>query len=290
MVVFSVLVAASFPVSAAITVGIDPVVLTFWRFLAATAVFGLMLPFAGEVRRPGWRDLGHCAIVGGSYGLFFILMFQALKETSSLNTSTIQTTLPLLTVLLGWLLGEALPLRQLAVLALSMVATLWVIFHGDWQRMLALDVSRGDAVFFVGTCCMAVYMQAMKRQRRGESILGFTFTSLLMATAALAVAAFWRTGGLAVPAARVWLGLAYLAGPSTAGTFWLLRYATPRLGPGRVVAYTFLTPSLVAGLDWGLGLSPPEWVVLPGIAVTLVAVWLLQLESVAGHRGGTDRR
>jgi drug/metabolite transporter (DMT)-like permease len=148
MVIFSVIIAGSFPVVAAITPGHDPTVLTFWRFLTATVIFGLMLPFVKDVRFPGWKDLGRYSVVGGSYGFFFILMFQSLKETTPLNTGTIYTTLPLMTMLLGRFLGEPLRLRQLGVLALSMAATLWVIFRGDVDRMLAFQVSRGDLIFF----------------------------------------------------------------------------------------------------------------------------------------------
>lgn len=283
MVVYSVIVAGSFPVVAAITPGHDPTVLTFWRFLAATAVFGLMLPFVKDFRLPKWKDLGRYTVVGGSYGFFFILMFQSLKETSPLNTGTIYTTLPLMTMLLGRMVGEPLRLRQLCVLSLSMAATLWVIFRGDLDRMLAFQVSRGDWIFFLGTCCLAVYMVSMKKLQRDESKVCFTFYSLLIATAALLVAAVWRNGGLPFPDAGVWLGIAYLAGPSTAVTFWILQHTTPRLGPSRVVAYTFLTPSAVVALERGFGLSSPDWVVLPGIAITLLAVWLLQLGAVSGQ-------
>ncbi|MGD8835229.1 MAG: DMT family transporter, partial [Desulfobacteraceae bacterium] len=106
MVLLSLIISGSFPVVAAITPGNDPTVLTFWRFLAATAIFALMLPFVKGARLPGWRDLVRYCVVGGTYGFFFILMFQALKETSPLNTSTIYTTLPLLTMLLGAMVGE----------------------------------------------------------------------------------------------------------------------------------------------------------------------------------------
>ena len=210
-------------------------------------------------------------------------MFESLKETSPLNTSTIYTTLPLMTMLLGRLVGEPIRSRQLGVLALSMAATLWVIFRGDVHRMLAFQISRGDWLFFAGTGCLAVYMLSMKKLQRDESKVCFTFYSLLIATLALLVAAVWRNGSLPYPDAGVWLGIAYLAGPSTAATFWILQYTTPRLGPSRVVAYTFLTPSIVAALEWGLALSAPQWVVLPGIGVTLLAVWLLQLDAVSGR-------
>jgi drug/metabolite transporter (DMT)-like permease len=277
MVAFTLIVAGSFPVAAAITAGIDPTVLTFWRFLSATIIFALMLPFAkGATRRPGWKDLLRYCAVGGSYALFFILMFQALKETSALNTGTIYTILPLLTMLLGGLLGEPFRMKRMAILALSMVAALWVIFRGNVQQMVAFQLSRGDLVFFIGTGCLAVYMVAMKRCQRVESKLHFLFYSLLVATAALLITALLRKGTLPFPNPRQWLGIAYLAGPSTVGTFWILQRAVLRLGPNRVVAYTFLNPSAVAALEWGLGLSAPDWKVLPGIGITLLAVWLLQ--------------
>lgn len=284
MVVFSFIIAGSFHVSALITAGIDSMVLTFWRFLSATVIFFLMLPFVKGFQLPAWRDWGRYGIVGGSYGLFFILMFEALKDTTALNTSTIYTTLPLLTMLLGRFLGESIRGRQLAILTLSMAATLWVIFRGDWHRMAALRFSRGDLLFFAGTACMALYLHAMKKVKPNESRVVFTFFSLLIATTALLITVATRNGGVPVPGPEVWLGLCYLAGPSTAGTFWIMQYAAPRLGPTRVVAYTFLTPSIVALLQWGLGLSSPDWSVLPGIGLTLVAVWLLQVDAAAKGR------
>jgi drug/metabolite transporter (DMT)-like permease len=123
----------------------------------------------------------------------------------------------------------------------------------------------------------------MKKLQRDESKVCFTFYSLLIATLALLVVAVCRNGYLPFLDAGAWLGIAYLAGPSTAVTFWILQYTTPRLGPSRVASYTFLTPSAVAAIEWGLGLSAPQWVVLPGIGLTLLAVWLLQLDAVSGH-------
>jgi drug/metabolite transporter (DMT)-like permease len=284
MVVFTAIIAGSFPVVAAITAGIDSTVLTFWRFLSATAVFALMMPFVKGRRMPGFRDLGRYSVVGGSYALFFILMFQALKETSPLNTSTIYTTLPLMTLLLGGFIGEPLRMRQLGILGLSMAASLWVIFRGNWERMLGFHFSRGDVIFFIGTGCLAIYMLSMKKLQRNEPKVCFTFYSLLVATIALFIAVLVHTGAPPFPKVGTWVGIAYLAGPSTAGTFWILQYTAPGLGPGRVVAYTFLTPSLVACLEWGLGLSPPDWSVLPGIVLTLAAVWLLQLKTISGEQ------
>ena len=278
MLLYTVIIAGSFPVVAAITGELDSTVLTFWRFLSATAVFGIMLPFIrGASKRPSIDDIGRYGVVGGSYGLFFILMFEALKTTSPLNTSTIFTTLPLLTLFIGRFLGEKTRAKQVAVLALSTVAALWVVFRGDWNKLTRLQFSEGDPIFFLGTVCLALYVVSLKKLHRdGESKVRFTFYSLLAATVLLFASSMLRFGSIPVPSPRVWAGLGYLAVLSTAVTFWLAQHAAVRLGPNRVAAYTFLTPSAVAALQWMLGLSTVEPVVLPGIALTLLAVWLLQ--------------
>ena len=87
------------------------------------------------------------------------------------------------------------------------------------------------------------------------------------------------------PGPSVWLGLAYLSVLSTAGTFWILQFSAARLGPNRVVAYTFLTPSAVAAMEWAMGRSGVAWSVLPGIGLTLIAVVLLQMPAVSGTGG-----
>lgn len=285
MFVFTMIIAGSFPVVASITTGIDSVLLTFWRFLAATLIFGAMIPFIkGGKLVPGAKDMGRYAVVGGSYGFFFVLMFQSLKTTSPLNTSTIYTTLPLTTMILGTVVGETFQVRQLWVLAISMLATVWVIFKGDPGLMLSLNFNHGDLIFFLGTFCLAVYMLSMKKLQRNESKVYFTFYSLFFATLVLMVTAMARTGSLHIPDTRTWLGIAYLAGPSTALTFWILRYTATRLSPTKIVAYTFLTPSAVAGIEWFLGISTPEWSVLPGIGLTLATVLLLQLDWISGGK------
>ncbi|MDY0221614.1 MAG: DMT family transporter [Desulfobacterium sp.] len=286
MLVFTMIIAGSFPVVAAITSGIDSALLTFWRFFTATLIFGFMLPFVKDKGPfPGWKDLGRFATVGGSYGLFFVLMFQSLKTTSPLNTGTIYTTLPLVTMLVGTLVGEPFEIRRLGVLAISMVATIWVIFKGDPGRMLTLNMNQGDIIFFLGTLSLAVYTLSMKKlQRPGESKVYFTFYCLFFTTLVLMAAAILRTGSLAVPGPHTWPGLAYLAGPSTALTFWILTYTATRLAPTKIVAYTFLTPSAVAAIQWVMGGAPPETAVFPAIVLTLGTVWLLQLDWVSASK------
>ena len=117
MLLQTLIISGSFPVVSSITPGIDSTLLAFWRFLAATFVFFLMLAATRSLRVPGWHDMGRYSVVGGSYAGFFILMFESLKFTSPINTSTIYTTLPLTTLVMAGMLGEPIRLWQVGILA-----------------------------------------------------------------------------------------------------------------------------------------------------------------------------
>ncbi len=73
----------------------------------------------------------------------------------------------------------------------------------------------------------------------------------------------------------VWLTISYLAVFTTAGTFFLLQYATMRIPAAKAIAYGYLTPSYIIVLE---GLSGAGWVsssVMMGAFVTLVGLAIL---------------
>jgi len=74
----------------------------------------------------------------------------------------------------------------------------------------------------------------------------------------------------------IWLGVAYLALFTTVITFFLTQYSTTFIGPTRVMAYSYLYPALVLLLDMFLGKGLPEFKVIPGVLVVLVAMFVIQ--------------
>ena len=105
----------------------------------------------------------------------------------------------------------------------------------------------------------------------------FTF-GMLIAGAALLFAIsggqIARTDWLALPP-FFWFTLAYLAVFASASTFLLLQYATLRLPSAKVMAYTYLTPSVVILWEVSSGASWPAPVVAIGIAMTIAALLIL---------------
>lgn len=158
MVLATVLVATSFPVGAAITHGLDSVVLTLLRFGLAALVFAAVVAWRYGLPWPGWRDLGRYSMISACLVGFFWGMFAALRYTSVLNTATIFTLTPAITAAVSAiLLRERLGRATRLALPVGIVGAVWVIFRGDMGAQLAMDLGRGDAIFLAACIAMGCY-------------------------------------------------------------------------------------------------------------------------------------
>ena len=131
-------------------------------------------------------------------------------------------------------------------LAVGAGGALWVIFDGDWQAARAFHIGKGEVIYFVGCIAHAAYTPMVRRLNRGEPAVMFTFGMLLAGFVVLVLfgwADIRATEWGALPPI-VWVGLFYLAIFASAATFVLLQFATLRLPSAKVMAYTYLTPSL----------------------------------------------
>ena len=63
---------------------------------------------------------------------------------------------------------------------------------------------------------------------------------------------------------------------STVISFFFFQYATPHIGPTRVLAYTYFIPAFVLLVDWVIGRGLPPLMTLPGIAIVLIASLIIQ--------------
>ena len=282
MLVYAFLVSTSFPVGAAITRGLDPVVLTCLRFALAALTFAAVVTAAGEWRRPSLGGLLRYAAISLTMAGFFVLMFEALRWTDPLSAGALFTLTPLMTAVIGYLaVRQRCSPGQLACLLLGAPAAAWVVFDGHVERLLALDLGYGELLFLGGVLCFAAYSPAVKRLHRGESLLLVTFWVLACGALLLALYGAPRilaTDWGAVPGG-VFLGIAYLAVFNTAVTFYIAKYASLRLQAFKVMAYTYLTPAFVVLLEGALGRGWPSASVIAGIAATAAVTLLLQRTS-----------
>ncbi|WP_118134309.1 DMT family transporter [Oceanicella sp. SM1341] len=278
MLMFAMLVSGSFSLGGMAAPFIDPAALNAIRFAIATGVMGGLALRAGAMRREAfaapWRHL----ILGGLLGLYFVLMFRALQITDPVSTGAVFTLTPVMSALFGWLLLRQVttPLMALS-LALAAGGALWVIFRGDLDALMRLEIGRGEWIYFIGCIAHALYTPLVRRLGRGEPLLAFSFGTLAagaLLIGAYALPSLGETDFTALPG-TVWVAILYTAVFTTAVTFYLLQFAALRLPSAKVMAYTYLVPSFVMVWEGALGHGWVAPQVLPGVLATVAALLVL---------------
>jgi drug/metabolite transporter (DMT)-like permease len=282
MMIATFIVATSFPVGAAIAPGLDALVLTFLRFLLAAALFLPIVIFRYGFSLPGLRDLLRYAVISACMVGFFWSMFEALQITTALNTGALFTFIPGISALVAAvLLKDRLNRGKLIALVLGSIGAMWVVFRGDPDRLLALELNRGDLIFFAGCVVFGFYPSLVKLFHRGEPMPVMTFWTLATGSVWLLLLSGSELASTDWSAIRpeVYLGIVYLAIFSTLITFFLTQYSTVRLGPTKVMAYSYMNPVLVLAITWAIGQAPASLMVLPGAVIALGAMVVLQGET-----------
>lgn len=278
MLVFSALVAGSFSLGARVANDIDPTALTAVRFVLAAAMIGAICLATGSFKRGQFAAPWRYAVLGGTFGLYFVLMFEGLKTAPPVSAAAVFTLTPILAAGFGFVLLRQITTPRMAV-ALSIGATgaLWVIFRADLSALLAFEIGRGEMIYFLGCVAHAVYAPLVPKLNRGEPALAFTFGMLVGGAILLCAVGAGRivaTDWAALPP-LVWIALLYLSVFASAGSFFLLQYASLRLPAAKVMAYTYLTPSFVILWEIALGGGAPSPLILLGVGLTMLALLLL---------------
>ena len=282
MLLASVIVSSSFTVGEAITHGLEPSVLLLVRYVVAVLCLAPVLLYNHGLSLPTARQLGGYSLISVSTVGFFWCMFEALRYTDALNTSVIFTLVPGISGIYSAIfLKERLRRGRLWALFFGMAGALWVIFRGDLNRLLGLEVNYGDLLFLAGCFMMAAYTPLVKRLHQQESMVVMTFWVLATGVGWLLILSFGSLGAVNWQGVeiKVWAGIVYLAIFSTIITFYLTHIATLYLGPTRVMAYSYFYPAFVLAINWGFGKGLPPAIILPGVAVVTLATVALQRES-----------
>ena len=284
MLCFSALIAGSFSLGVMSANYISPLALTAVRFVIAGALVGAATVFMGQMSWAHLRAPWRYGVLGGLMACYFVLMFEGLKTAAPVSAAAVFTLTPLMAGAAGYvLLRQAMSRRILMALALGGFGALWVIFRADWAALVGFQVGVGESVYFWGCLAHAIYTPMVRRLNRGEPVLVFTFGALVAGAALLTwfgwseiVATDWHNLPMIV-----WITLAYVAVLASAVTFVLMQYASLRLPPAKVMAYTYLTPSWVLIWEVALGHVVPSGFILVGVAMSIVALVVLVKEDVS---------
>ena len=180
MLLTILLIAISFPLGAAITNELDPAVMMFLRFSLAATFFAPYVFIKNRIEFPPQKQLLRYVILSVPLVVFFWCMFESLRYTSALNTGALYTFVPAITAVFALLINQKKTGKvPLLGLLLGTFGAFWIIFRGDLNALMSLELNKGDFIFLTGCFFLGFYPPLVKRFYQNEPIEVMTFWTLL---------------------------------------------------------------------------------------------------------------
>lgn len=275
MVLFAALISGSFSLGAMAAPHIGAAALNAVRFFFASVIMATVaLVF---FRRLAWPHTAQWryAILGLLMAVYFVSMFTALKYTNPVSTGAVFTLIPFMSAGFGyWWLRQTVRPVVLVSLLIAGCGSVWVIFRGDVQAILAFDIGFGETIFFFGCIAHAAYAPLVKRFNWGEPVvLGTYWTTVatFLAIVIFGAGEVIETDWTALPPV-VWITIGYLAVFTSAGTFFLVQFASLRLPASKVLSYGYLIPVFIILYEGLLGHGWTSAAVLAGALITVAGL------------------
>ena len=283
MLGFSILIAGSFSLGSMVANDISPIALTAVRFVLAAFIVGSIALFSGSIARKELTASWRYFVLGGTFSLYFILMFEGLKTMSPVSAVAVFTLIPAMSCWLGFvILGQMVSGRTLLAVVIGATGSLWVVFRADFLALTMSSVGRGELIYFVGCVAHAFMPILFRGLNRGENPVMVTFG--LLVSGALILCLFGageiiQTDWKGLPG-LVWITIFYVAVFATAVTSVCLQFASMHLPAANVMAYTYLTPTWVLLWEILLGHDMPPFWIWGGVLLTAVSVIVLLRASL----------
>lgn len=291
MLLAMLLIASSFNVGASIAESVPPSVLMLLRFSLAAVLFAPFVFLKYGFKVPGFGNMRRYALLSLPLVIFFWCMFESLRYTSALNTGALYTLVPAITAFYAWMLNkERVDRKRLFGLALGTFGALWIVFRGEYELLIQLELNKGDLIFVVGCMAMGLYTPLVKRSYQGEPVALVTFWVTTWGGFWLFLISFYQLPAVEWDAVdtSTYLGVIYLALFTTLVTFFLLQFATVHIGATKVAAYSFLTPVFVLFISLFMG-ELFSAALLPGLFFVVFAMLLIQ-SSGSGNKAMVKRQ
>ncbi|MBK5550364.1 MULTISPECIES: DMT family transporter [unclassified Pseudomonas] len=283
MLIWAMLIAASFFAAAQVGQSIDPILLTGLRLLFSALMFLPLLLLKSTAPISAKGLLAH-AVLGLLLATYFGSLFEALRYTSAVNTATLYTLVPLMTLFFEVFLLPS-PTLKTRLLPMLMAATGAVLLILKGSAPGELPSPYPVLVFGVGCLAMALYSPLSQRFKaktlKGRDPVAMTFWNMLFGAVFLLVFCLfsggWRSGALLSVRDMLWL--VYLAVFGTLATFWLLHRAIGVISPSTVISYVYLNTLFVTLFHWFWLRQQPTLMELGGALLVGVGMLALVMSS-----------
>ncbi len=242
----------------------EPITLSWLRWLIVMLVAA---PFAWRERvavnavvRAHWKALLPFVILGGAPQS--ALIYAGLAQSSAMHLGLLNSVIPVLILMLGWLSFEQriYPMEACGI-AISAIGVIVILFQGSLASLAHLALSRGDLIILGGMLLWAVYTLKLNHRPPQISLVSFIF---IIAAAGLplvlpVMVLELGNGGWPRPDARAVACLLYMGAIPALLASVLFGYGVQRVGPTRAGVFIHLMPlfaCLFAALIAGEALHP----------------------------------
>jgi drug/metabolite transporter (DMT)-like permease len=262
--------------------GASPLAFASARYLLSAGGFSLLAALRRETF-PSRRALGVSAGVGGllNIGLYGGLLYWGEQYTTGGYAAVLASTLPLLTVFLGFFLlaSERLGAVGLAGMAVGFVGTT-VLVLPELTGASALGTWEGPLFVLGAMVCAGVGTVLLRRFGGGPQGLWQIGSQFVVAGLLLGGAALVLPSSRALPlSVGVLEMLALLVGLSSLVGYFTYFALHHRVGPVRANVVAYLTPLVGVAVGTGLYAEPVTIWEISGVVIVLGGVSLVLWES-----------
>ncbi|RYL95032.1 DMT family transporter [Sporolactobacillus sp. THM7-4] len=256
-----------------------PVQMTFIRWLIAVL---FLFPLAQWLEKPDWRNvwrewkmlllLSILGIIG-----YNVLLYEALRFTSSLNAALVNSINPAMIALLAmWLLKERLSVVNGIGLAVSLVGVLLVLTRGHLLQIFQIHYNQGDLLMLLAITVWSFYTLAGKKMKNVPPVAA-TAVSALLGLAVLLP--FFLTSGFSYRlSSSAVIGILYIAIFPSVCSFVFWNSAIRVIGASRAGIFLNLLTVFTALLSLLLGhpITVPQ---ITGGVLVIFGVYLTNKKS-----------
>lgn len=237
---------------------VPPIGLAFWRWFVG---FLIVSKFAWPYLKSDWSNvLRHWKIilVLSVLGIatFNTLLYIGLHSTTAINGALIQSTMPLVIVVISYLLfrDTVTPVQALGI-AISLSGAIAIITRGSWQTLATLSLNPGDLWIFVAVISYAAY-SSLLRLRPAIHPLSFLAVTFALGAIILLPLYVWEnlTGQIMQLNAVTVLSVSYVAIFPSILAYICYNRGVELVGANRAGLFLYLMPlfgSLMAMLFLG---------------------------------------
>jgi drug/metabolite transporter (DMT)-like permease len=231
---------------------IDPVTVTFLRFLIASVILTVYIKSQGiewKLTKMLLQRSLILAVVGMlGYHLFF---YKALESTTAIHASLIASTNPFFTYVLSIIfLKSQLKAKKFIYIFMALIGVALIVIDWNFANLIQGGINPGDLIMIVAVMCWASYSILVKRYITEFNPMIMTTTVFIITTVLLApFADYTIVMRLFSYRPEIIASVVYMGIFPTVFGYMIQQYSIKAIGPEKTNIFINLVPVFTVGLS-----------------------------------------